>query len=334
MSNASRSGVALITGASGFVGGHLRESLLNDGWDVVSLVRKGSPNPKRGRATAVDYADLASLERVLEAERPELVFHVAGVTKGVKYSDFQLGNVVPTRNLGLALRNKHDRVGRLVHVSSLAAYGPSTLDEPRIETHERRPVEYYGKSKLEAEMALEQEIGTSIPWTIVRPAAVYGPEDVDNFELFKLAMRGLNVFYGNKDFLLSAVHVDDLVRAIRGAATSASTVGKGYLICDGQPLTWGAYQQEIVRATGKRALTLNLPAGVVDLAATFGELATRFDGKPRLFNRQKAMMGRQVAWTCQHHAAREDFGYVPQVALRDGIASTLSWYLGAGWIKR
>ncbi len=324
--------VALVTGASGFVGGRLRQALLRDGWDVVALTRAGSPAPKEGRAAAVDYADPASLQRVVERERPEIVYHVAGATKGVHYDDFFRGNVMPTRNLAIALRNAHPTVGRLLHLSSLTAYGPSTPDEPRVETHERKPVEHYGRSKLEAELVLEREIGSSVPWTIIRPAAVYGPGDVDNFELYKLAVRRLNLFYGNREGWLSAVHVDDVVRAIRDAAHSPASIGRGYFICDGKPLTWEQYQGEIVQATGKPAFNLNLPAASVDLAGIFGELATRIDGKPRLFNRQKAKLGKQVAWTCRHDAARSDFGYVPQIPLREGVADTLQWYRSQGWL--
>jgi nucleoside-diphosphate-sugar epimerase len=323
---------ALITGASGFIGGRLRDSLLDDGWDVVALVREGSPAPKRGRSAAVDYADVGSLERVFAAERPELVFHVAGATKGVSYDDFQRGNVLPTRNLAHALRTQHASVGRLLHVSSLTAYGPSSREAPHVETLERRPIEHYGKSKLEAELVLEREIGDSVPWTIVRPGGVFGPGDVDHYEIFKLAARGLNVFYGNADAMFSTVFVDDLVRAIRGAAESPSTVGKGYFICDGQPLSWRDFQHAVVQAVGKRALTLHLPSATVDLAAVFGELATRFDGKPRLFNKQKAKMGKQVAWTCRHDAARRDFGYAPRFSLEEAVARTLGWYRESGWL--
>ncbi|HEX7480769.1 MAG TPA: NAD(P)-dependent oxidoreductase [Polyangiales bacterium] len=332
MSGDANSKVAVVTGASGFVGGRLRDALLRDGWDVVALTRPGSPQPKQGRAAAVDYADPATLESVFARERPAVVYHVAGATKGVQYDDFHRGNVLPTRNLALALRRSHASVGRLLHVSSLAAYGPATPERPRVETDERTPIEHYGRSKLESELALEREIGDSVPWTIIRPAGVYGPGDVDNFELYKLAHRRLNVFYGNRDYWLSAVHVDDVVRAIRDAAHSSATIGKGYFICDGQPLTWDAYQREIVQATGKGALNLSLPAATVDLAALFGEIATRLDGKPRLFNKQKAAMGKQQAWTCRHDAARADFGYVPQVALRQGVADTLQWYRSQGWL--
>src|SRR5687768_15742574 len=87
MSESYRPGVVLVTGASGFIGSRLRDALLDEGRDVVALTRAGSPEPRRGRAAPVDYADAESLERVLAAERPEFVFHVAGATKGVTYAE-------------------------------------------------------------------------------------------------------------------------------------------------------------------------------------------------------------------------------------------------------
>ena len=332
MAKSPRSGTAVITGASGFIGGRVRDTLLDQGWDVVSLTRPASPPPRRGRAAAVDYRSVDSLSDVFAREKPELVLHLAGATKGVTYDDFQSANVVPTRNLAQALLRSHDQVGRLVKVSSLTAYGPSTLDKPLIESSEPKPIEHYGKSKLEAERVLTDEIGSRLPWTILRPAGVYGPGDVDYFELFKLATRGLNVFYGNRDAWFSAVHVDDVVSSIMAAAHSDNTIGKGYFICDGKPLTWFDYQKLVVEATGKRALDLNLPVFTLDVAAAFGELLTRFDGKPRVFNRQKVIMGKQRAWTCRHDAARADFGYTPQLDARAGIAHTLEWYRSSGWL--
>ena len=89
----------MITGASGFVGGHLRERLLADGVDVVALTRKGSKPVTRGRSIEVDYAEKTSLVNALATEKPDYVYHVAGATKGVSYDDFRRANVMPTVNL-------------------------------------------------------------------------------------------------------------------------------------------------------------------------------------------------------------------------------------------
>jgi nucleoside-diphosphate-sugar epimerase len=321
---------ALVTGASGFIGGRLRDALLELGADVVALRRPASPEPRRGRSVVAEYADRAGLARVLGELRPDVVFHVAGATKGVTYDDFRRANVMPTEHLLAALREAHPGVSRFVHVSSLAAYGPSAPGRPHREDAPRRPVELYGESKLEAERAVEA-MGDELPWTILRPGGVYGPGDADYLELFRPIERGLNVFFGNKGLSTSMVYVDDLVRATLAAATSPAARGKGYFVCDGAPISFGELQGLLVELSGRRVVTLDLPGFFVDVAALGGELLTRVDRRPRLFNRQKATMGRHH-WTCRHDALRDDVGYAPEVLLPDGLRRTLEWYRAHRWL--
>lgn len=325
-------GKALVTGASGFIGGNLRDALLDAGAEVITIRRKSSPAPKdASRSLVVEYDDVDGLAHLVMVEKPDWVFHVAGATKGVTYEDFQRANVMPTKSLLAALMREHPGVKRFVLVSSLTAYGPSSPDRPLEESDPRRPIEHYGRSKLEAEQVVEA-IGDALPWTIVRPSGVYGPGDVDYFNLFREVAAGRNVFFGNERRWFSAIYVDDCVRAIVDAAMDEHTIGKGYFLCDGRPITWGQFQQAIVDASGRKVRTLRLPEALVGVAATFGELATKVDKKPRLFNKQKAKMGAQEAWTCTHRAAREDFGYHPEVQLAEGVERTLAWYREKRWI--
>jgi nucleoside-diphosphate-sugar epimerase len=324
-------GRVVITGASGFIGGQLRDALLASGADVVSLLRAESPPAKKGRSAAVDYSDVVGLRSLFEREQPDYVFHVAGATKGVSYDDFKRGNVVPTTALIDALEASHPGVKRFVHVSSLAAYGPSNDGPPRRETDERVPVEHYGQSKLDAERAVEA-LGDKLSWTIIRPSVVYGPGEVDMFALFKAAKARVNLFYGNRHKRASAVYVDDLVDAIVTAAQVESTRGRGYFICDGVPYTWGEIQEHIGRAVGKKALTLSLPGFVVPMAGMAGELMTSLDKKPRILNRQKALLDAQQGWVCTHEAARRDFGYRPNVHMAEGARRTYAWYVENGWL--
>lgn len=325
----TRFGPVLITGASGFIGRRLRDALLDQGVDVVALRRASSPEPKKGRSAPIDYADVESLVAVFEAERPTHVFHVAGATKGVTYDDFAQANVMPTVNLLEAAR----RVGglqRFVLVSSLAAWGPSSPDTPHTEMDEPRPVEFYGRSKLEAERALE---ASGVPFTIVRPGGVYGPGDVDYFELFKTAAKGFNFYFGNRQRWMSVIYVDDLVRMILDAAVSTASVNRGYFAADGEPVTWQAFQQKVVDAADRKVWDVDVPEVFVGLAAWGGELMSRIDGKPRLANRQKATMGKQVAWTGAIEAARKDLGFEPAVLQEEGVRRTMSWYRDNAWIK-
>jgi nucleoside-diphosphate-sugar epimerase len=323
------SGKVLLTGASGFIGGRLRDALLARGCDVIAIRRKGSPAAKKGRSVEAEYDDRDGLVRIVESEKPDYLFHVAGATKGVTYGDFHRANVVPTENLIAACEKAHPGLSRFVLVSSLAAFGPSSRERPLSEGDIRRPIEFYGQSKLEAEHVVER---SSLKWTIVRPSGVYGPGDADYFNLFREVESGRNVFFGNRERLFSAIYVDDLLDAILRATTSDASVGKGYFVDDGRVVTWGEFQKAIVDASGRRALTLDLPEALVSVAAFGGEMASRVDGKPRLFNRQKAKMGAQEAWTCKSDAIRADTGWTPRVPVEEGVRRTYEWYRAEKWL--
>lgn len=326
------SGKAIVTGASGFVGSYLRDALLDASVDVLALRRPGSPLAERGRSAEIEYSDTESLARVFESEKPDYVFHVAGVMNGVRYEDFSKGNVLPTSNLVQALGSNNPQLRRFVYVSSLTAYGPSRKDAPLREDAEPCPVEFYGKSKLKAEEAI-RAAGETIPWTIIRPGGVYGPRDYQYWELFRLAARGINPYYGNRKRLMSLVYIDDLIDAIIAAARSSATLYKGYFISDGRPVTWEEMQTQIVEGAGRKVWDIDLPGFLVNLTGVFGDIKGRITGKPSLYNRQKVIMAIQDAWTCGCDAARTDFGYRPRVTLEEGIRKAYDGYRADGWLK-
>jgi len=329
--NTRVSGKVLLTGASGFIGGRLRDVLLEANVDVVALRRPGSPPAKKGRCVEVAYDDTAGLSRMMKSEKPDYVLHVAGATKGVTYDDFRQANVMPTRNLIDVIQREHAGIKRFVHVSSLASYGPSTATEPHTERAPRNPIEFYGQSKLEAERVVET-LGESIPWTIIRPSGVYGPGDVDYLNLFREIERGRNVYFGNRRRWFSCVYVDDLVEAILLATAHPNAAGNGFFICDNAPVTWESFQNAMIDVSGKRVRTIDLPEFFVTLGAVGGELATLVDKKPRLFNRQKAKMGAAEAWLCRSDFVRESLGWASSVSLVDGIRRTFEWYRREKWI--
>jgi UDP-glucose 4-epimerase len=322
-------GRVIVTGTSGFIGSNLRDALLRGGADVISLLRPVSRPSAKGRSVGVAYEDVAGLTRLMAAEQPDYVFHVAGATKGVTYEDFRSANVVPTQNLAEALRQGYPAVKRFVFVSSLTAWGPSNEGPPVRETDEPRPVEHYGRSKLEAERVLAK---IAIPWTTIRPPTVYGPAEVDMFTLFKAAKNGINLYFGNREKKMSAIYVDDLLDAMVNAAQAEHTIGKAYFVSDGVDYNWDQVQRQIVTTVGRRTLHVNLPSFVVGMAGLAGELLTAVDRKPRLLNRQKATMDAQTAWLCSNEAARREFGFTPRVQLAEGIKRAYAWYVENGWL--
>ncbi len=321
-------GAALVTGASGFIGRHVAQSLAQQGWDVVLLRRPASP-PASLRSVEAAYEDQDALTRIVSELQPRAIFHLAGVTKGVRYEDFTRGNLLPTQALLTATKNAAVPLERFVHVSSLAAYGPAKAGKPLTEADPRAPIEHYGKSKLEAEQAVEAH---GVPYTILRPGGVYGPADVDYFNLFKSVAQGWNVFFGNRSATMSMVYVDDLVDAIITAATHPATVNRGYFISDGTPRTWEEVQRMLATLAGRKVRELDLPPFLVTWAAYFGEFLSRLDKKPRLLNRQKALMGAQPAWVCSAEAAARDFQFVARTPLAQGLERAFAWYRQEGWL--
>jgi nucleoside-diphosphate-sugar epimerase len=323
-------GKALITGASGFIGGRVRDALIERGVEVIAIRRKGSPAAKKGGSIEADYEDVESLVRAVGETRPDYVFHVAGATKGVTKGDFRRANVVPTKNMLDALARAHPGVKRFVHVSSLVSYGPSRIDRPHVEDDPRHPIEHYGESKLEAERAVEAQ--SAVPWTILRPGGVYGPGDIDYFELFKEISRGRNVFFGNRKRWFSAIYVDDFVSSLLASAAHPAAEGKGFFVCDNVPITWERFQGAIVEAHAKRVREIDLPEFLTSIAAMGGELATKLDKKPRLFNRQKAKMGAQDAWTCKSDALRSAIGWRSEFDVGRGAREAMAWYRAERWV--
>src|SRR5882672_707690 len=173
----ARMPAALVTGATGFVGSHLVDLLLERGWRVSALVRKSSN---------LRWIEDKPVQRVDPETSPfpdcDVLFHVAGVIRADTYADYLAGN----RDLAVRVFEAA-RAKRFVHVSSLAAAGPGeALDE----STPCRPISLYGRSKWEGELAVWAR-RVRVPVTVIRPPVVYGPRDFGLFDLYVTVAKGL-----------------------------------------------------------------------------------------------------------------------------------------------
>ncbi|MCD6086477.1 MAG: NAD-dependent epimerase/dehydratase family protein [Candidatus Hydrothermae bacterium] len=319
---------ALVTGATGFIGSHLVKVLIDKGFDVRVLVRKTS-NLRWIEGLPVErflgeLTDPASLEGI--SEGVDYVFHLAALLKGHRKEDYIRGNATATENLLRALADSKG-IRRFVYLSSQAAAGPAL--HPRTEDEEARPVSYYGLGKLLAEEAVRR---SGLPYTILRPPAVYGPRDRELLFYFRSLKRGHAVLPGNPE-VVKVIYVEDLVEAIVNSALSDTTLRKTYFVAGEESLSAEALLREIARALGmERPRITKLPPQIVLPPVAFWSFVQRLFGKASMVNPDKIRELSQPGWNCSIEAAKKDFGFTPRHSLREGLSKTVKWYRETGWL--
>ena len=318
---------ALVTGATGFIGSHLCEELIRRKYDVTYLSRQTSRHTwlENLNITAVK-GDCTVRESLLEIPDDfDYIFHLAGLTKTCSPDDFFSVNSLGTENLLKAVSERNPLVKRFVYVSSLAAVGPSKNGTPLREDALPSPVSDYGKSKLEGERAVFK-YRDSLPVTILRPPAVYGPRDKDMLVMFQMMKKGF--FFDLGKCYYSLLYVDDLVQGILLSAENSKAIGKIYFMSDGNIYTGDEIATEISSVLHVKARPVKVPKFVMPFFAAVGEMIN----KKGIINRDRIKDFRHTHWICDAGKAREEIGFVPKVGMKEGIRWTADWYRVQRWL--
>jgi nucleoside-diphosphate-sugar epimerase len=320
---------ALVTGATGFVGSHLTETLRRHGDEVTALAR--SPRkaellaPLGVRVVPGDLHDVGALTRAVEGQ--DVIYHVAGVVAARNEAGFLAANRDGTANLVAAA----ERVGRprFVLVSSMAAVGPSTRGQPHRGDEPPRPVTAYGRSKLAAEGAVT---ASSLPWTIVRPPMVYGPRDTEVFKVFRLARLGIAPVFGDGSQELCAVYGPDLADALLAVGRCATTAGRSYHASHPEVFTSAGFVRAVAAVMGGSVAVVRIPPFVGRALLGITETAARLTGQTTILTTDKANEFFQPAWVASPADLMRDTGWRAAHDLRTGLAETHRWYRSAGWL--
>jgi dihydroflavonol-4-reductase len=325
----------LITGATGFVGSHVVDVLLERGHDVFYIARSTS-NMRwldGKKVTRVDGSlfDVDSLKDAVTGM--DALIHVAGLTAARNEAEFRKGNLDATQNLIDAVRAYNPGLKSFVHTSSLTVCGPApSLERPTTEDQtDLRPLTAYGRTKKLAEDAVRQAM--DIPWTIVRPPAVYGPRDAAILSFFQAVHKGLATLIGFGDSRVSLVHARDLARGIVMAMEQPVAIHQTYFITSDEFYSWPQIVDVTKTAMGKSfVLPVRLPHSLVlGIAGTVGFFG-KLSGKPPVLDYEKGLDLIQPYWICSSEKARRDLGYRQEVSLKDGIRGTVQWYREHKWL--
>lgn len=318
----------LVTGGTGFIGSHLTERLLREGYEVWLLLRRRRQwLPPQVHIVGGDLST---------GEIPELkgfhhVFHIAGLTRAVKPEDFFRVNAEGTEVLVNRIVDSGGISGRFIYLSSLAAQGPTTRDRPLKEEDPPRPVSPYGESKLQGERACLL-FKDRLPVGILRPSAVYGPRDDYMLELFRVIARGVLPRVGKGERWISLCYVADVVEALLRAAEREYPSGEVFLISDGRRYSLQELADMVASFLGVTCREVRVPVGLAKAIALLGEAIGRLRGKAVAFNRNKLTEALQEAWICDISKARRVLGFEPRYPLAEGLKITLRWYREAGWL--
>ena len=322
----------LVTGGTGFIGSHLVERLVAQGRALRCLVRRSTTNLPA--AIELAHGDLESGAGLTEALRGvDTVIHLAGITKARTPADYHRGNALATATL-LRAACRLGNVGRLVHVSSLAAAGPSTADRPLTEADEPRPVSHYGRSKLAAEEAVRHS-PLRDRTVIVRPPVVYGPRDRDVYQPIRTVARGWMAQIGTAQRRFSHIYVGDLVDGLIAAAdhTNASAGGQVFYLANSASVSWDEFGNVAARLMGRKVRTVAIPENAAYVLGWCAEWWTRLSGKPGILSRDKVLEACCAGWVCDPGRARRELGFCASTDLEEGLRRTLDWYKEAGWLK-
>lgn len=327
---------ALVTGASGFIGGRLAERLcVEEGVRVRAMVRNAKKAERLQKLPLeIVQADLLDLPSLGEAiDRCDLVFHCAALVRETgDRNEFYRNNVQGTENI---LKVSSDAgVKRFTHFSSVAVYGLNPPDG----SNETTPYQPCGNLYCDTKIASEKAVWaayqkTKLPVVVLRPVNVYGPySSAWTIRPIKLVNSGQMKLVNGGAGINNYVYIDNLLDATLSATKRDQSVGQVYLISDGVPVTWKEFFGYYAQMAGRLNIR-SVPQWLAKLIALGMEIAATFSGRPPKLTREGIRF-----LTCQARfnieKARQELGYQPRFSLQEGMKLTEQWLRQTGYLPK
>jgi len=327
---------ALVTGASGFIGGRLAERLATEeGVRVRAMVRneKRAERLRRLQLEIVkaDLLDLSSLREAIDG--CDLVFHCAALVRETgDQNEFFQTNVTGTENI---LKVSSDTgVKKFIHFSSVAVYGMN----PPERTDEATPYQPCGNLYCDTKIAAEKAVWAAhqearLPVVVIRPTNVYGPySNPWTIRPIKLINSGQMILINGGTGLCNYVYIDNLLDATLAATKCDQSVGQVYLITDGIAVMWKEFFGYYAQMAGKPKIR-SVPEWLGKVIALCMEITSKLTGKPPKITREAVgFLTRQARFSIEK--ARCELDYQPRFSLEEGMKLTEQWLREAGYLPR
>jgi nucleoside-diphosphate-sugar epimerase len=327
----------LVTGATGFVGSHLVESLVEDSIETFGLARSLDKWNNFSLPGTPILGDLGveSLEHWIEDLPEDLthVVHTAGVVHSFNPDVFFKVNTRGTKALFKKLIERFPKL-HFVFISSLAAAGPSKDGLPLHEMSPLEPTSLYGQSKKEAEEFLKNNLPPNWSLTIIRPPMVIGPRDPAVLDIFKMVKSRLvlETGLGGRKKQYSFVCVHDVVGIIKKALSKDHQNLATYFTAFPEVVSFKSLIREISSQMERSPVIMPIPFPAISgIAYTMAAIKKVLPVEFRL-TPDKLHELRPDAWLCSGQKATDELNFDYKWDIKQTIQITLADYRERGWL--
>jgi nucleoside-diphosphate-sugar epimerase len=324
----------LVTGATGFTGAVLARRLVEQGC-VVRAIARHSANAGALKDLPIEWfrGNVYDAEVVKAAVAGvQYIFHAAAAYRvsGLPDDEYRRVHETSTQLLAEAALSQPD-FKRFVHVSTVGVHG-HVEHPPANEETPFHPGDIYQQTKAEAELWLHAFAREKkLPYSVIRPAAIYGPGDRRLLKLFRLAVKPVFILLGYGQGLYHLIHVEDLVSGLLLAAVHPAAQGEAFICGNRAAVTQADMGRSVCQALGRKCRILRLPAWPVFLAADLCELICKpLKIAPPLYRRRVAFFTKDRSFDTSK--IRERLGFAPKFSDEEGLAQTARWYKEYGWL--
>ena len=299
------------------MGSHLVKRLSRSHDEIFCLSRKSPNPPNSGRIYWIngEITDPLSYQDFLK--ETDYVYHLAGIVNARRAEEYRQVNVEGTKILLRSCYKAARKLKKFIHMSSIAAMGPTNNARLLDESLPCHPMTEYGKSKLAAEK-VAFEYSKKLPLVIIRPSFIYGQGDKRGLSILSSILAHSADTYRSSIKAISLCNVSDITQCCILAAKNNTGSGEVFIVSDGKVYTWDYL----------RALLCDI---CTRLAISDIGISPAAGNNPNISN---ANTHGRYCWGCDISKAKALLGYKPKTMLAKGAFETIRWYLHNDYLTK